>query len=406
MKKVTGKFQFLVILFFLFSLCFPSVSPVFSQSSQSITATGQIWRPDASENYSVPFTLEFSPAGGDVRGLVNWKQEFTENDGSTTSLVTNWVFTGVFTGEDGGTVTGTVSGTADASGYPTFTYSGPWSGNLYANGYGEGVYDATIQAGGESTSGQFKWEVSFSPSAFSSEVNQNISVEFIAANYGINVANETGPGGKKTWTDHELGLLNDVLKELPKELLARLSMTSIGRAGVYINQRGQSKPSTFGVYHSKSNTVEIFDQANIAYDFQDDPNGDKQFKATILHELTHALQYKKDEYSNFDNPYKSPLLQSYMDATTPLAAVDTGIWENGWTYFEKRGDGGGWQSFGDDTNHSPTKYGTNDPLEDMSESVMMYVYDPQRLKENSPLRYNFIKEQIFGGAEYENGTRK
>lgn len=144
----------------------------------------------------------------------------------------------------------------------------------------------------------------------------------------------------------------------------------------------------------------------MAYDFQNDPNGEIEFKATILHELTHALQYKKDEYSNYDNPYKSPLLQSYMDATTPLTAVDTGIWENGWTYFEKRGEGGGWNSFGDEGNRSPTNYGHTDPLEDMSESVMIYVYDPQRLKESSPLRYNFIKEQIFGGAEYENGTLK
>lgn len=89
-----------------------------------------------------------------------------------------------------------MEGTAKVSGYPTFYYSGPWSGNLYANGFGEGVYDATVQAAGESSSGQFIWEVSFSAIEFSTGVNQNISVEFIAATYGITIANETAPGGK------------------------------------------------------------------------------------------------------------------------------------------------------------------------------------------------------------------
>jgi len=406
MMKFKPKFQFLVIFSILITLCFSSTNLVLAQGSQSITATGQIWRPDASDFYNLPFTLAFSPAGGDVNGGVNWYQEFTEADGSIISINTNWVFTGTFAGGDGGTVTGTMSGTAEIKGYPTFYYSGPWRGNLYANGIGEGVYDATVQAAGESSSGQFTWEVSYPADAFSAGLNQNISAEYITATYGITVANEAAPGGKKPWTDHELGLLNDVLKELPAAFLNNISITSIVRAVEYIDTAGQPDPTTFGVFRPKSNTIEIFDFATTAFTFQDDPNGDKEFKATILHELTHSLQYKKDEYSNFDNPYKSPLLQSYMDATTPLTAVDTGIWESGWTYFEKRGEGGGWKSFEDEANQSPTDYGRTDPLEDMSESVMMYVYDPQRLRDNSPLRYNFIKDQIFGGAEYENGTRK
>jgi hypothetical protein len=122
--------------------------------------------------------------------------------------------------------------------------------------------------------------------------------------------------------------------------------------------------------------------------------------------VIHALQYRRDEYSIYDNAYKSPIIQSYMDATTPLNAVDTGIWENGWTYFQSRGKGGNWKLWSDDGNKAPTNYGKTNPLEDMCESVKMYVYDPQHLKDSSPLRYNFIRDQIFGGVEYDNGFRK
>lgn len=68
MMKFIGKFQFTVTIFILITLFFSSVSPVFSQGSQSITATGHIWRPEASEFYNMPFTLVFSPAGGMCAG--------------------------------------------------------------------------------------------------------------------------------------------------------------------------------------------------------------------------------------------------------------------------------------------------------------------------------------------------
>jgi hypothetical protein len=42
----------------------------------------------------------------------------------------------------------------------------------------------------------------------------------------------------------------------------------------------------------------------------------------------------------------------------------------------------------------------------MSESAMMYVYDPQKLQAGSVQRYNFIRDQMFGGVEYENGIQK
>jgi len=50
----------------------------------------------------------------------------------------------------------------------------------------------------------------------------------------------------------------------------------------------------------------------------------------------------------------------------------------------------------------PTEYArkTRNPLEDMAESVRLYVTDPARLIEVSPRRYNFVKEKIMCGREY------
>jgi hypothetical protein len=400
-----AKFRLWIILTLLLSMFFSSVNQVQGQGSQPISANGHFWRAGTSEYYNVPWTLVFSPAGGDVYGSANWSETVTEDDGSVNSMDVNWDFVGTYAGGDGGVVAGTMSGTAKATGYPTFYFSGPWSGNLYASGIGEGVFDATVTAEGESASGQYKWQVNFSAEDFAAGLKSTITAEFIAATYGIPITNVAGGSGQKEWSEHELGLLNDLLKEIPKEFLANLSLQSIARADVYY-EGSLPDPSTFGVYRPSSSSIVIFDHASSPYDFQDDPNGDKQFKATILHELVHALQYKKDEYSNFDNPYKSPLVQSYMDATTPLNAVDTGIWENGWTYFEDRGENGNWKKWNDENEKSPTNYGQSNPCEDMSESVMMYVYDPEKLKISSPLRYNFIRDQIFGGIEYENGVQK
>jgi hypothetical protein len=66
----------------------------------------------------------------------------------------------------------------------------------------------------------------------------------------------------------------------------------------------------------------------------------------------------------------------------------------------------GWDLTGAPGNNPPTDYGKTDPTEDMSESAKMYVYDPQKLQASSPQRYNFIRDQMFGGVEYENGIQK
>ena len=410
-----------IIFAVIFALLFPPMQVVQAQELKTITATGTLTRPD-NESFSIPLTMTFPPAGGEVTGSAYFYYSENNSDGTISEMTVQWTFEGTFAGGDGGAAVGTVSGTIVATGNPVFEYTGPWSGNFYANGTGNGVYDATVSGGGQSASGQFIWQVTFSAEEFAAALQPTVTSEYIFATYGIRVEDSLAGDkyGQKVWSEHELSLLNDVLKEIPPDLLKNMALTSFVRSQYNLDANGNPKPTTFGAYFccgssgvadmsGSSAAIRVFDQASSPFDFTNDPGGDTQFKATILHEMIHAMQYRRDQYSVYDNPYKSPLLQTYMDATLPLHAVDTGIWENGWTWYEARGAGGDWKLWSTiDTagNKPPTDYGKKNPLEDMCESVMIYVYDPQRLKDSSMLRYNFIKDQMFGGIEYENGIQK
>jgi hypothetical protein len=43
---------------------------------------------------------------------------------------------------------------------------------------------------------------------------------------------------------------------------------------------------------------------------------------------------------------------------------------------------------------------TYDPIEDFGRSVELYVCDPEKLKEQSPARYDWIKNNVFEGKEF------
>ncbi len=394
-----------------------------AQGVSTITANGTM-RVAGDDVHYLELTLTFPPGGGEVSGSVYDQRSEPNSDGTLCTATTQWTLRGTFDGGDGGEANGTTTGTLETGGscngnYPVFNYSGPWSGNFYASGTGTGVYDATVTAGSDTASGQFAWEVNYSAEEFNSALNPAITAEYIFSTYGFQVVDSPAGDiyGQKSWTPHELELMNEVFKELPPDLLKNVALTRIVRSQYDLDLNGNPNPNVMGLYArygktgtrdetGASATIQIFDAAGTPGDFPSDPSGDTSFKGSILHEVIHALQYRRDEYSIYDNAYKSPIIQSYMDATTPLNAVDTGIWEDGWTYFQSRGKGGGWKLLGDENNKSPTNYGKTNPLEDMCESVMMYVYDPQRLKDSSPLRYNFIRDQFFGGVEYDNGIRK
>lgn len=51
-------------------------------------------------------------------------------------------------------------------------------------------------------------------------------------------------------------------------------------------------------------------------------------------------------------------------------------------------------------------YSSLNPLEDMSVSAESYVYSPDLLKDKNPARYEYMKNNVFGGVEYDNGIPK
>ena len=240
-----------------------------------------------------------------------------------------------------------------------------------------------------------------------------VTSETIYNTYGIRVEDSFGDDQyeQASWTDEELGLLNDVLKELPPEMIKNMKIKSFIRNKVSIGMDGNQKPKENGTYficEANNNdprcdgnpAIRIYDNALIPT--AENPDPAKKFKGTILHELIHSLQYNNTR----DNPtdaYSTPLLYNYMDAvTTPNANG----WDPGWEYKQAPGapPPPKWQLTSSQL--PPTSYGKLNPKEDMCESVKIYMYDPQKLKDSSPLRYAFIRDEMFGGVEYENGEQK
>ncbi len=411
----SGKYLIGIICLVVMALLFLPIQAVHGQESQTITGTGTMTRPD-DESFAFPLSLTFPPAGGDVTGTLFEQRDYTNADGSICALVVHWTLTGTFEGGDGGAasgpVEGTLSGDGCTDGIPVFEYNGSWSGNFYANGSGSGIYDATVSAEGETTTGQFTWVVSYPEQDFAAALQPIITSEYIFSKYGIYAVNSF-PGdiyGQKSWTEHELALLDDVLKNLPKDVLDRLQLKRIVRNQYDLDKSGQADPNIFGSYtpcvitedpgcSGSAATLRVFDLASSPFDY---PDADTQFKGTILHEITHSMTWYKDEYSIQTKATNSPLVQNYLNATRPDQSANAGAVKNGWVLYGARG----WVYYGSQGNMPPTKYGEKSPTEDLCESVMMYVYDPVLLQASSTERYNFIRDQIFGGVEYENGIPK
>ena len=293
---------------------------------------------------------------------------------------------------------------------------------------GSGTIRADASSDGSAWAGEAPWQVTFSAQEFQAALGPAVTSEYIYKTYGIKVEDSFGEDkwAPKAWSPQELVLLNDVLKELPPGLLKRMSLTSIVRNQTDLDDSGNPDPGTLGLYsgcertvpkhpcHPSSDAViRVFNSAFEPGMFSNDPAGHKAFKATILHELTHALQYPPQEdtgmavadpLSRNRSGYVSPLMQNYNDATRIITDINDPAfqYDNGWG---TRLDGT-WVLASAPGNTAPTVYAETNPKEDMAEAVKLYVYDPQRLLNSSPQRYNFVRDQIFGGVEYEDGHQK
>jgi hypothetical protein len=392
------------VVFIIICVLLVSTSHVTSaQQTQTITANGTIG--EGFDSYLL--TMTFPPSGGVVTGTASYKG------------ISFLSLTGSFAGGDGGQASGTFILDMEEWG----TAAGSWNGNFFANGTGSGTLVAESGTAPEGWSldlntEQQPWQVTFSAQEFQAAMAPVITSQYIYDTYGIRVEDSFGDDGwdQKAWTDRELILLNEVLKELPPAMIENMALTRIVRNKVRVDENGDPKPFANGGYQScdvaidpdctgASATIRIYDNALNPTLFPDDPNGYKKFKYTILHELGHALEYHKDEHSIYKNAYSAPLMQNFMDATRPINDItNPGFWMgyNGW----QQNLMGSWTFTGALGNQAATDYAKINPKEDLSESIARYVYDPQSLQNSSIQRYNFVRDHIFGGVEYENGVQK
>jgi hypothetical protein len=403
--------RYLLLLIVSIPLSLFPISTGQAQQTITITGTGTF-----NIGYETPLTMTFSPSGGPVSGHSHW-------EGNTVQIISkgekhegcpgtgDLTLTGTFAGGDGGEVSGTLEYMVNS---PCFTMSAPWpgvwSGRLYANGTGSG--EATV-----GVSDTVTWQITYSAEQFAAGLPPAITAETIYKTYGIIVEDSFGDDQyeRTSWTDKELVSLNNVLKKLPPALIKNMKIKRIIQSKVYI-RNGNPNPYVNGLYNAcpdrkadpacegSSAAIRIFDNAlNPNQEFADPTT---KFEAVILHELIHAVQYKKDEYSIYNNVYNSPLVQNFVYASNkyasgPPESLPAGI-NIGWHWGQPPGNPPPpqWTLYSNPPEHAPTDYATTNPLEDMCDSAMLYVYDPQKLKNESPGRYEFLRDQVFEGVEY------
>ncbi len=134
----------------------------------------------------------------------------------------------------------------------------------------------------------------------------------------------------------------------------------------------EAETSTMGEWFADRGSLVLTDAASNPVDFKDTRT---QYKGTLAHELTHGLTNGFDprDCKSYDNWKDNPLMQEWAKAAGWNSALTT---------------------LTDDTK-APTDYAKKNPKEDLSESVMLYLYEPDTLKTKSPERYEFI-QKLFG----------
>lgn len=125
----------------------------------------------------------------------------------------------------------------------------------------------------------------------------------------------------------------------------------------------------------------IKDQKKIANEFYGE--GTELLQQLLVHEISHVYWRKPDGSLDFDKVGNWLVEAGYLDCTTMLGCLGVA--------------GGG---FATPPGGAPTEYAATGPAEDFAESVRFYVTQPDKLLERSPLRYRYLKNDVFCGYEY------
>lgn len=243
------------------------------------------------------------------------------------------------------------------------------------------------------------------------EIKRQETMKNVEKKYDINLVDDYNPiinrDGKK-WSEKELEWFDDVFEKLPKNQYDHKELDKIVRS---------NETPYCGVY--LAGTVTISDAAlecrinnlNPQYDKDNITENDKElsFKRTLIHEVNHSYQENNqnvsDRFATFSFE-KTNVIMVSGDGTKEDKIETVQKWKlkstnkeqfvteySGNTTDNQNGDNGYYQFYSEEIGL---------PGEDMSESVAMYIMQPEKLKQTSSKKYEFLKKNVFGGKEYYN----
>lgn len=203
-------------------------------------------------------------------------------------------------------------------------------------------------------------------------------------------------GENTPWTFQEVRAMQLALDELPGCFVNRLNLKGItgrrddlsgidGRVQQIMKNKCCAVGGADALYSETDNKVTFCGKKYSTGPMYEGSKTAGGLVGMLIHELTHALQHEKLNSPSQGSPldvYDNPTVIKFMQAT-------------------------GWRTFCIPTigcllpSDTATQYGQTDPLEDMAESTRLYYENPNLLKERSLRRYNFVRDQLMCGKEYQ-----
>jgi len=183
----------------------------------------------------------------------------------------------------------------------------------------------------------------------------------------------------QTWDDASLDTILDALSRLPPHVVKRLGSRHYGRLHVLSNTRSLTMsgwmpyPNGANFYTNQGGQNQL-----VLY-----PN---QGVLTVLHELGHAYQMRLIPDGKYAWVFFQVEMRDFMAATGwQLLSSDEEVARASEIY-ELRFSYDGPQIWQTLSNHDPT--------EDYANSFALYFLDPERLRELSPLRYEWMRQHV------------
>jgi hypothetical protein len=187
----------------------------------------------------------------------------------------------------------------------------------------------------------------------------------------------------QSWDEASLSAVNDALSRLPPHVVSQLGSRFNGRLYILCNTDARSL-SGASVYSHGANFYSNNDGRNELVLYPD------QSALTVLHELGHAYQLRLTPPGKYAWVFFQDEIRDFMKATgwtllTPDSGVAAAIDQ---TQLSFAYDGPPvWQSMSN-----------ADPLEDYANSFALFFYDPERLRELSPVRYDWMLRNVATDA--------